>query len=389
MFFRKKITPLLFCLLSALLAMPSLLGMSSATLTPLKGKALAVFTDYEADDAVAIGLLLKFLKEQQIKRDYFLIGALLSNQHRKKALVQEMVKLFGYDAHNVYAGTGGIKEPFEEEGKSILSPESLEKFKELDKKYLESHDPTIHQDQELHERFTALLQATDSNSVDVLVLTNPIDFVKALAQNKDNFYKINKIYMMGGWFGNKPSFNWSLHIESIRYLLEQMKNAQGHPHSPQLILFSSHFFAREFNGYVNQNKFPEVIQAFDQNKSLIINHLRNMVKNWDDSMTIIKDHHNDSDKKWRQEMVERIGKDNIGRQFAPADPATVLGYLYPKEFIQELIPTQITLTTSIDSNSKRVNTVENRPDPLSNVYVVEKIHLQFFNNKLVELMSMS
>lgn len=239
----------------------------------------------------------------------------------------------------------------------------------------------------MHDHFIALLQAADTNSVDVLVLTNPIDFVKTLAQNKDNFYKINKIYMMGGWFGNKPSFNWSLNIESVRSLLEQMKNAQGHPYSPQLILFSSHFFAREFNGYVNQNKFPEVIQAFDRNQSPVINHLRNMVKNWDDSMTAIKNHHSESDKEWRLEMVERIGKNNIGRQFAPADPATVLGYLYPECFIVEKVPTNINLTISTDTAGKKMSTIDTQHESKSNVFLVEKVNLQFFNNKLVELMN--
>jgi len=234
---------------------------------------------------------------------------------------------------------------------------------------------------------TMLKQATD-NSIDVLLLTNPIDFVKALIKNKENFSKINKIYMMGGWFGNKPTWNWGLHLESVKTLLELLKEAKGKPNSPQLIIFSSHFFAREYNGYVNEDKFPEVIKVFDKNDHPAVVHLRNMVRNWDDSMTVIKDGYSDDDKKWRLEMVDRIGKKNIGRQFAPADPATTLGYLYPQEFILQQTQSCITFVESVDARGKTYTTVQVTPDSSSNVFVVDKVDLRFFNDKLVDLMSM-
>ena len=353
-----------------------------------KAPKLAVFTDYESDDSVAIGLLMKFLKEHDAFEGQFLIGALLSNQYMKKALVQDMVKLFGYTATNVYAGTGGIKEPFEEEGRNILAREDSQHLHELDQSYLTATDPEVHQSPELDAKFEYMLQLADPNSIDVLLLTNPIDFVKTLVKNKEYFSKINKIYMMGGWFKDKPTYNWDLHLESVKTLLELLQETKGKPNSPQLILFSSHFFAREFNGYVNVKKFPRVIKAFDRNSHPVVTHLRNMVRNWDDNMTLIKDRYSEEDKKWRLTMVDRIGKKNIGRQFAPADPATALGYLYPDEFIVQQTPTQITLVESTDAKGKTITTVETTPLASSNVYVVDKVDLSFFSDKLVDLMSM-
>ncbi len=342
---------------------------------------VVVFTDYEADDSIALALLLKDCEEhsKNISKDTLLIGTLLSNQYRKKALAQDLLRRFGVDPDIVIAGTGGIKEPFEEEGKNILSPEELKKFAEI----------TICPDSELTDHFLHMLAKAESNSIDVLLLTNPIDFVAALTANPKHMSKIKKIYMMGGWFGNKPSFNWNLHIESVIQLFKLMEKAKEYTPMPHLIIFSSHFFAREFNGYTNQDKFPAIIQAFDKSTHPVIDHLRNMVKNWDDSMTVIKDHHTESEKKWRLEMVDRIGKENIGRQFTPADPATMLGYLYSNTFIEKQTPVKITITNHIDSQNKMAPMVEVQPEPSSNIFVVEKVNLAFFNDALVALMNMS
>lgn len=350
----------------------------------------AIFTDEEGDDSVAIGLFLKNLRDQGItKCDDVLFCVLLSNQYRKKALVKHIVTLFGYNSDTVCAGTGGIKEPFEEEGKNILSQEDLEYFLSLDKKYLESNDPLLYQDDEAITHFKKMLKKSAPNSLDVIIITNPIDFVKALEGKAKRLHKIKSIYMMGGWYNNKPSFNWGMYMESVLELFKLMAAVKGHPNSPTLTLFSSHFFAQEFNGYVNEKKFPEVIHAFDTNPHPIVDHFRHMIKNWDDSMTVIKDHHTDYQKQWRLEMVDRIGKENIGRQFAPADPATMLGYLYPEKFITKKTPSTIDFITSVDSHGKKSITVEQREDKTSNVYVVDKVDMAFFNTKLVELMSIS
>lgn len=378
-------------ILNALIVVPLIVGYSAycAFANDSKAPKLAVFTDYEADDSVAVGLLMKYSKEHDVLEDQFLIGALLSNQYRKKALVQEMVKLFGYSAGNVYAGTGGIKEPFEEEGRNILTNADCQRFHELDANYLACQEPAAHQSQELAQAFERMLENASDNSIDVLLLTNPIDFVTSLEKNKANFAKINKIFMMGGWYDNKPTFNWQLHLESVKTLLGLLKEVQGKPNSPQLFIFSSHFFAREFNGYVNAKKFPEVIKAFDISTHPVASHLRNMVRNWDDSMTVIKDGYSDDEKAWRLEMVDRIGKENIGRQFAPADPATALGYLYPEQFILQQTPSMIAFIESTDAHGKMNTRVEVSPDPTSNVYVVDKVDLKLFSDKLVDLMSMS
>jgi inosine-uridine nucleoside N-ribohydrolase len=113
-----------------------------------------------------------------------------------------------------------------------------------------------------------------------------------------------------------------------------------------------------------------------------------MVKNWDDSMTVIKPHHSEQEIKDCREMIERIGKDNIGRQFTPADPATVLGYLYPEEFIKEKMPITINIHSFIDTQGKKQCMVETKEDSTSNIFVVEKVDLNFFKDKLAELMHM-
>lgn len=365
-------------------------GIAYAKLAlPGKGKKIVVFTDYEADDSVAIGLLLQYLQEHNVHgSDDFMIGTLLSNQYRKKALAQTLVKLFGYPDTPIYAGTGGIKEPFEEEGCSILPQKQLEKFLLLDQSYLESNNPEAHQDNESILQFKKILEDAAPNSIDVVLLTNPIDFVKGLDKNPDALHKIKSISMMGGWFAHKPSFNWSMYLESVIELFDLMDKVKGHPYCPTFTIFSSHFFAREFNGYVNHAKFPQVIEAFDTNSHPIVTHLRHMVQNWDASMTEIKAHHDEDQRAWRLEMVDRIGKDNIGRQFAPADPVTMVGYLYQDEFILKKTPCNIQLTDSTDSNGKQNAFVTCKADPTSNIFVVEKVDIPLFNDKLLALMAM-
>src|SRR5262249_1435256 len=154
--------------------------------------------------------------------------------------------------------------------------------------YLQNPDPVAHHDPALQNKFSHMLENAAPQSVDVLLLANPIDFVRAFENKKELLHKIKSIYMMGGWGSNqKMTFNWNLHVESVKKLLELMQYAKQEGTNTKLVLFSSHFFAREFNGYVNHVKFPEVILAFDANNHPIINHLRAMVKNWDDSMTVV------------------------------------------------------------------------------------------------------
>ena len=94
---------------------------------PGKGKKIVVFTDYEADDSIAIGLLLQYAKNEGVQyAQDIVINTLLSNQYRKKVLTQNLVRLFGYNETIVHAGTGGIKEPFEEEGRNILPQKQLD-----------------------------------------------------------------------------------------------------------------------------------------------------------------------------------------------------------------------------------------------------------------------
>lgn len=362
-----------------LLSILSILVAQARQIDESHARNIAIFTDYEADDSVALALFLKHAQENAQKQN-LIIGSLLSNQYRKQALVQELVKLFGFDSRCVHAGTGGVKEPFEEEGRNILSVDAFNRFSKLDKSYLNNPDPAAHHDPALQSHFTTMLEKAAPESVDVLLLTNPIDFVRAFEHKKELLHKVKSIYMMGGWGPNqKMSFNWNLHVESVKKVLELMQLSKQEGGQTKLFLFSSHFFAKEFNGYVNPVKFPEVIHAFDHNNHPIINHLRAMVKNWDDSMTVVKDHHNQHERAWRLEMVDRIGKDNIGRQFTPADPATVMGYLYPQDFIVKSTPTTITI------ENEGVKTQE---DPSSNIFVVEKVDLEFFRQKLVDLMQM-
>lgn len=357
----------------------SILFAQARQLDENHAQSIAIFTDYEADDCVALALFLKHAKENTQKQN-LLIGSLLSNQYRKQALVQELVKLFGFDSQCVHAGTGGIKEPFEEEGRSILPTDALNRFARLDEAYLKNPEPAAHYDPALQQQFTTMLEKAAPQSVDIVLLTNPIDFVRAFEHKKELLHKVKSIYMMGGWGPNqKMSFNWNLHVESVKKVFELMQYAKQERANTKLFLFSSHFFAREFNGYVNPAKFPEVIHAFDKNTHQVVSHLRAMVKNWDDSMTVVKDHHTEHEREWRLAMIDRIGKDNIGRQFTPADPATVIGYLYPKEFIIKSTPTNITIKNEV---------VKTEEDPSSNIFVVEKVNLEFFKQKLIDLMQM-
>ena len=107
--------------------------------------------------------------------------------------------------------------------------------------------------------------------------------MNSVTLKKDYIYKIDQIYMMGGWFDHRPTFNWSLNFDSVIALLQLMQEVKEHQNSPKLTIFSSHFFRREFNGYINEQKFPEIIKAFDKSNNSIVSHLRIMIKNWDES----------------------------------------------------------------------------------------------------------
>ena len=207
---------------------------------PDKAAQIVVFTDYEADDSVALALFMKYLKDHKISNENdFLVVTSLSNQYRKKALAQILVKSFGYNESCVVAGTGGIKEPFEEEGRNILSGESYNKFLENDITYIASKDPKMHRDPKFSKCFKKKLEKAKPNSVDVIILTNPIDFIDTISSSEKLINKINNIYMMGGWFGNKPSFNWNMYINSIEKLLHLMEKAKKLFHAPKLFILSS------------------------------------------------------------------------------------------------------------------------------------------------------
>ena len=101
-------------------------------------------------------------------------------------------------------------------------------------------------------------------------------------------------------------------------------------------------------------------------------------------MTTIKNHHSEQEKKERIVMVERIGKENIARQFTPADPATMIGYLYPHLFIKKKTPIEI----KVHASSNHTYSVETKESNSSNIFLVEKVNLEVFRNKLLELMEL-
>ena len=70
---------------------------------------------------------------------------------------------------------------------------------------------------------------------------------------------------MGGHFNNNCSYNWNIDMKSTIEFFDWIKEF-----NKECVIYSSHAFASNYNGYYNEKKFPEVIKTiFNSNKNLL------------------------------------------------------------------------------------------------------------------------
>lgn len=344
-----------------------------------KNKKVVIFTDFESDDAVAIALFLKYLKDNDAQNlNNVLFGTELANQYIKKDLLQKLVKLYGFSTENIFAGSGGGKYPTGQ-GTNILSEQNIKE--DIQKYYDCANGSATCEDKSFEIAFKEFLINASTNSVDLIFLTKPTEFCEVLNFDENLIYKIDKIYMMGGWCDMMPNYNWRLDLPCIEKLVMLLQKIKNNRHSPKLFLFSGGFFKQEFNGFVNYEKFPEVINVLQNSPTSVAKFLKQMIVSWDTYITST-DTDDEALKTWHQKNIQMIGQENIGRQFTPADPATMVGYLYHKEFVLKVMPVEINFIHTDDKVY-----VDAKYNSKSNIYAAEKVDKDFFRDKLVEMLS--
>lgn len=252
---------------------------------------LFIATDVEADDFLALIMIIEHFIKFKISFKNLIIYTCLGNANKKKLIVEKLLESYNIKDKVVYAGINGLKETYKEEGVNILN-EAEQKIKECEP-----------------EKIPSLKNCR----VDFLILMNPLGVLNILEEYVAGD-KIEKIYVMGGYFKEKCTYNWSIDLRATEKFLNLITS-----YKIKTIVYSSHMFAENYNGYYNKDKHPEIIkEIFENNNKKSILLFKEMVKNWDNYVTS-----NGTD----EEMVKRIGKEHIGKQFAPADVVCAVGYI--------------------------------------------------------------
>jgi len=269
-------------------------------------KHILVYTDVEADDVAALRLLYVMKPAGCMVH----VVCCLGNPERKAEIVRI---LFG-DEFEVYTGIGGVKGDTLYEGNNILSAEQCRLFAS------EEVDATRKPAQYPLKKF----EFAKNKVIDaVVLLTTPEPF---MIDYENMGLQIDKVFIMGGFYhspGFVPSleqtrvnlsFNWKISdpdvLKRFLELMDYRKSA---------VLFSSQYFANEWNGNFDK-KNNERMFGCDFITAILEadNALQAMVINWNRYAT------HDGTKK---SMVDRIGMENLGSEFAPADFITTLGVL--------------------------------------------------------------
>jgi len=267
-----------------------------------------VISDVESDDFIAIILLLEYYKQNDLDFTDIFLGVSLGNAYRKAAILEKLTKAYGINQDIVYIGTGGYKSSYPEEGEGILSDTQVNQFNN-------SEDLSC---DELKNNLPRFLQGVEDNSVNVVLLTNPIDFII-----KKSWFicKIRQIFVMGGAFNNRISYNWAINLDAARNFVDFVQEC-----NIPTYIFSSQLYSDNFDGHINKDRFPELMDKIMESTTLPMYYFRAMMRNWDNHFT---DYGRDEAK------IKRIGQDNVGKQFSPADPVCMLSFLHPEIMLED------------------------------------------------------
>ena len=291
----------------------------------VKQRKLFVLTDVEPDDFISIIFIIEHFIKNNISFDNLFITTSLMNPHKKTKIIEKLLESYGIFRHDCWLNSGfsglkeeyksygifqhdcwlnsgfsGLKEEYKEEGVGILSNNEINEIKEFEgTDVIEIFD------------YYCNKKCMKGDIIDCLILANPFKFREIIGKHYDI---IGDIYMMGGYFIKNCSYNWSINMDSTNDFFKWINE-----YNKKCVVYSSDMFAKVYNGYFNYGKFPEVMKTiFDSNKKSI-KYFIQAIKNWDSYVT---------DNGKDEEMVKRIGKDNIGKQFCVSDLVCTIGYLF-------------------------------------------------------------
>ncbi|KAL3082725.1 hypothetical protein niasHS_010527 [Heterodera schachtii] len=122
---------------------------------------------------------------------------------------------------------------------------------------------------------------------------------------------------MGGWNAPKEgsnvcrsSYNGNMDAQATAQLLEMANEERV-----AVVLYSSHVLARDLGLSINGNNFPNLITKITESKAPGIEKFRKAGESWDTHLV-----------QCYEKLKDVVGP-HKGRQFTPADPMTVMGYL--------------------------------------------------------------
>lgn len=241
-------------------------------------KTIVVLTDCEPDDLFAIGLLLANTESNVF------IGVTSPDPDRHAKLVSEFVS---QSAH-----------------KSRVEVHKGSKYSRNGKSY--------DTDASLHRALVELVENCSDESIDLVFLTTPYDWVTALRQVPHAANKVKSCYMMGGLNEEgRLGFNWRICPASVLELL-----AQG-VCKEKLHLLQTRTYRKHIGTSLNANTFKRFIPAFLSGPSEgVAGMLKKAMYEFDNKNATRN-----------AEVRKLIPVGEEGKQICPADIFTVATYL--------------------------------------------------------------
>ena len=192
-----------------------------------------------------------------------------------------------------------------------------------------------------------------TGSVTVLMIANPVGSESILEQLSD---RIDKIHFMGGWYDNmRASFNVNINVNATNWLFENFKS--------KLLIYSSDMY-RKYIGMVNPKTYPTVTDL--------------MIKSDRTKLIVALWNYHITD---GFEKFNLFDKEDVMKQFTPADLVTVLPLVYP-EFVVETSRYDVQFVTDPITKLIMADIVEDQ----TGIEVVTKVDVDCFRVCLEDLM---
>lgn len=351
------------------LLMVSFLGLLQGPMS-LWARNFVVHTDLEPDDRLAFHVLAYYLGEDRLG----LVGTTLMHSEKKRVLTTRTLRDIGLLDVPVLRGTGGQKEDYAPIASSIAAREyEGEGADILTKEELAELNAAPRDGEPFRKAFEAYLE--NHTDVEVIIMSAPTDIVAVLQRRSDLLKKIKTIHVMGGWAvgadGKLTStFNWNMgHLETA--LLLKLSG------QVRMRLYSSHLIKAAFNGgSVSRKNMPELMRALEFARS----HLRGL-----QDLELASRHWDEGIIKKIPTLREKIGVENIGKQFTPADVALILSLFREELFESQVRFAGIALETGMvdEQGGFVVQLNESSPFP---VEIVEALDIKFFEKEMIRIL---